>query len=82
MGLVDGDERDPDAVEQALERRQGEALGRDIDEVEPAGPELSALPITDAGVGMSGLPAIDRTAKLYVGGKLVLIGQASPRQAA
>lgn len=36
---------------------------------EPAGPELSALPVADSEAGVSGLPAIDRTAKLYIGGK-------------
>jgi aldehyde dehydrogenase (NAD+) len=36
---------------------------------EPAEPEPSALPVADAETGMRGLPGIDRTAKLYIGGK-------------
>ena len=36
---------------------------------EPAAPEPSALPAADAETGMRGLPGIDRTAKLYIGGK-------------
>ena len=36
---------------------------------ETAEPEPSALPVADAETPMRGLPGIDRTAKLYIGGK-------------
>jgi aldehyde dehydrogenase (NAD+) len=36
---------------------------------EPAGYEPSALPVASAEAGTTGLPGIDRTAKLYIGGK-------------
>jgi aldehyde dehydrogenase (NAD+) len=36
---------------------------------ETAEPEPSALPVADAETSMRGLPGIDRTAKLYIGGK-------------
>jgi aldehyde dehydrogenase (NAD+) len=40
-------------------------------DAEASGPAPSALPVADAQAGMTGLPGIDRTAKLYIGGKQV-----------
>ncbi len=71
MRLVDGEQADARALQQLEEARRHQPLGRDIDEIEPAGRQI-ALDPRGLGAGQRGVQVGGAHARLFQRGHLVL----------